>query len=488
MSGVGRAIACLLLICLIASVGDVQAQCTASYTLPGGNCEHQGVACAGDVNHDGTADWLVGGHGTYAAVYSGLSGSPLYEYSNQGSYFGISVAGGGDFDGDDFADYAIGECNRTINSAGGRVYLYAGASGEVLHELRAPLGAYNFGCSIAIVGDMNQDGYDEIAVGANCDQTVGAQGGRVLIYSGFDASVVYDLYGLHAGDRFGYSVAAAGDVDRDGYPDVVIGATMAAAGRTYVYSGRGGYAIYALGYEAGYYGYEVAGVGDINNDGYDDFAVGSFLEPYRVTVISGRSGWIIWTIDTPEGGDLFGISIAALGDIDVDGYADFLVGAPNSSLEAWSEGRAYAFSGRTGRELFELGGGVDNAHLGWSVASAGDADHNGVTDLLLGGGAFTGSGESSVILLGTGDCDLVKCCQGKVGDANMSGNDDATLGDISAIIDFLFIAGTPLPCLEEADVNQSGGLWPTEDDITLGDISVLIDHLFISNPELPDCL
>jgi len=92
------------------------------------------------------------------------------------------------------------------------------------------------------------------------------------------------------------------------------------------------------------------------------------------------------------------------------------------------------------------------------------------------------------------------CCIGRVGDVNGQGGDEPTIGDVSALIDALFILGAPdyLPCLGEADVNQSGGDQPTADDITIGDISILIDYLFIGGPfdpasnpdgiELSDCL
>ena len=81
------------------------------------------------------------------------------------------------------------------------------------------------------------------------------------------------------------------------------------------------------------------------------------------------------------------------------------------------------------------------------------------------------------------------CCVGKVGDANGSGDDVPTIGDVSYLIDHLFGTGAELGCLGEADVNQSGGLYPTEEDITIGDVSNLIDHLFINTDvPLPDCL
>ena len=81
----------------------------------------------------------------------------------------------------------------------------------------------------------------------------------------------------------------------------------------------------------------------------------------------------------------------------------------------------------------------------------------------------------------------ISCCQGLVGDANSDGLAYATIGDITALIDHLFISEAPLECWLEADINQSGGLNPTTNDITIGDITMLIDHLFVSGIDLPDC-
>jgi hypothetical protein len=84
------------------------------------------------------------------------------------------------------------------------------------------------------------------------------------------------------------------------------------------------------------------------------------------------------------------------------------------------------------------------------------------------------------------------CCFGRVGDANGLGGDEPTIGDVSTMIDALFISGDPevIPCLAAADINQSGGVDPQPSDITIGDISVLIDYLFITGPTLglPNCL
>jgi len=81
----------------------------------------------------------------------------------------------------------------------------------------------------------------------------------------------------------------------------------------------------------------------------------------------------------------------------------------------------------------------------------------------------------------------IKCCQGMVGDVNGIGGDEPTIGDISVIIDHLFVSGVDLPCIGEADANLSGGTLPTYDDITVADISVLVDYLFITMSSLPPC-
>ena len=78
-----------------------------------------------------------------------------------------------------------------------------------------------------------------------------------------------------------------------------------------------------------------------------------------------------------------------------------------------------------------------------------------------------------------------------MGDVNGIGGEEPTAGDLATIIDHLFISGTPLTCIEEADVNRSGGATPTAADVTIGDVLELIDYLFIAGPSsgiLPDCM
>ncbi|MEW5795213.1 MAG: SBBP repeat-containing protein [Candidatus Zixiibacteriota bacterium] len=121
-----------------------------------------------------------------------------------------------------------------------------------------------------------------------------------------------------------------------------------------------------------------------------------------------------------------------------------------------------------------------------------DQDDDGIPDVLDNCPAHSNPGQEDVNLNGVGDA-CEDCCTGRVGDANGSGEDEPTIGDVSVMIDAKFIAGSCagiLACLSEADINQSGGVSPSCEDVTIGDISVLIDYLFISGPNsaiLPDC-
>jgi len=108
---------------------------------------------------------------------------------------------------------------------------------------------------------------------------------------------------------------------------------------------------------------------------------------------------------------------------------------------------------------------------------------------LIAGGYFTTAGGKVSAYIARWD---KPCCVDRVGDANGVGGDEPTLGDVSTMIDALFISGNPevIACLTEADINQSGGVDPQPSDITIGDISTLIDYLFITGPSLglADCL
>ena len=181
--------------------------------------------------------------------------------------------------------------------------------------------------------------------------------------------LIYTFDGEAQGDVLGYSVSAAGDVNSDGYDDVVVGAPWndaggSNAGRAYVYSGLTGSVVWTFTGEADndQFGYSVSGAGDVNNDGYDDLIVGAFYNSTagyhygRAYVYSGLTGTTLWTLTGGEESELLGNSVSGAGDVNNDGYDEFIVGASGSDAGGTDAGRAYVYSGLTGTVLWTFTG------------------------------------------------------------------------------------------------------------------------------------
>lgn len=306
------------------------------------------VAAAGDVSGDGFDDILVGAKGidsgNYAKLY--LGGVPFdtvaartFRCEQIASHFGFALAGNGDLNGDGYPDIVIGAPRwwRGGKPFGetdvGRVYVYFGGPtmDTIPDLLLAPETWYAyFGSSVAIVGDVNGDGYDDFVVGAPLAAwgSPAGQTGRAYLYLGgnpMDTLPVAMLSGYNAGDFFGESVSVTGDVNGDGYADFLIGAGQRSAGYAMLYFGgqnvtnlssltlRGDSSAHAQ------FGKIVSGLGDLNSDGFTDFGV--FAEN-RISIFLGGA-----FVDTMAAlqlnrarveGDL-----SALGDINGDGYDDF---------------------------------------------------------------------------------------------------------------------------------------------------------------------
>ncbi len=372
-----------------------------------------------DVNGDGYADVVVG-DAKHAYVYlggaGGLATTPATTLSAPiaNTDFGTSVAGAGDVNGDGYADLVVGA--PAFPSGPGHAFVYLGGAGGLAASpastLAAPGSTTNdlFGSSVASAGDVNGDGYADVIVGARGAESAyifwgGAPGLATTPATTLASRDGYLPDGGPGGGGFGAAVAGAGDVNGDGYGDVIVSAPTAdlLAGRAYVYlggaAGTNGTPVTTLVSPGGAntsFGTSVAGAGDVNADGYSDVIVGGdglsgalgsayvFLGGASAVATSPNASLRTATGVTAQ----FGFSVASAGDVNGDGYGDVVVGAMDVSSSA---GSAFVYLGQLqGLSLSTLPAyalpGLDgpNAQFGVSVASAGDVDGDGFADLVIG--------------------------------------------------------------------------------------------------------
>ncbi len=228
----------------------------------------------------------------------------------------------------------------------------------------------NFGMSVGTAGDVNGDGYDDVIVGAS-EYNNGQNGeGRAFVYhgsaSGLSTTANWTAEGDHISAQFGNSVGTAGDVNGDGYDDVIVGAGNAAHGSSqdgaFVYHGSAGGLATAADWTAesnqaeAHFGYSVGTAGDFNGDGYDDVVVGAIyydngqIDEGRAFVYFGSAGGLAatpyWTPESDQAGANFGMSVGTAGDVNGDGYDDGIGGAPFFHHGEEYEGMAVVFHGR----------------------------------------------------------------------------------------------------------------------------------------------
>lgn len=389
-----------------------------------------------DFNGDGYADIVVGAYGISTAyVYFGSSAGVdstadgILFTGAPGEALGWSVSSAGDVNADGFGDLVVGaQHNSAAGTDAGRAYVYFGGAGATFNTtidgtLTGAAAQDYFGVSVASAGDVNNDGYADVIVGATGNDIVAPQAGAAYVYFGgagaFDTTAdltLTDASGTGA-DYFGGDVGSAGDINGDGHADFVVGAQFSDAGglnsgQVYLYFGGPGVDtvpdVLMPGAALEQFGYDVASAGDVDSDGYGDLIVGEWASDIGGMDI-GRAflyfGGVSFnsaadaTIAGAAAGDYFGISVACAGDLNADGYSDIVVGASKNDFAAMDAGRAYVYFGGPGafnitNDGAPAGTGLDDRY-GFSARSAGDVDGDGDSDLIVGAAQNDGAGSNS---------------------------------------------------------------------------------------------
>ncbi|MFT7620510.1 MAG: hypothetical protein ACI97A_004167 [Planctomycetota bacterium] len=314
---------------------------------------------------------------------------------------GSVVSAAGDVNADGIPDIAVGSPGNpflaTANTVTrfGRVQIFSGADGSLLHDLMGDLASDGFGSSVSPAGDVNNDGFDDLIVGIRRDDTAGQSAGSVRVYSGLDGSILYAYFGSAPSRHAGLAVVGLGDINGDNYADFafseskLFGVTVP-DGFVYCHSGIDGSLIRII---VGPSASAIANAQDVNGDGIDDLIVGDprigitviGSGPGQAQVFSGSDGTLIHTFQGLGSFDSTGVSVDGVGDINGDSFADLIVGEPGSVFSAGSEasGRVRVFSGFDGAVLFSISENLNDVTFATEVAGLGDVSQDSIPDFAV---------------------------------------------------------------------------------------------------------
>ena len=312
------------------------------------------------------------------------AGGVRIDGSSGASFFGTWVDSAGDFDGDGYDDVILGIPN--VPSSGVAHIVFGGpdmqsgvvGSGRTIHITGA---GGQFGVSVAGVGDVNSDGLDDVLIGANAESTNGPMSGSAYLVLGDRTPADIDVAQPPAGwfkfigvggDGVGQAVDGVGDVNQDGYPDMIIGASGASGTRGVAYVVFGG-------------------------------PTPTNLNLSSMTSEQGAS------LVGEDSMDFAGSAVAGLGDVNSDGVPDLGVGAPNAEPNGVQSGSAYAVYGKSGFTSLNLSAlsdaqgfrmdGPDRSFTGMALAGLGDVNADGIGDFAVGSPGYGASGDFATITL-----------------------------------------------------------------------------------------
>lgn len=395
-------------------------------TVSGAGAEYElgySVSLISDINNDGDADFIAGAPG-YSSdrgasyLYLGGTGSlsQVKVGGSTGSRFGSAVLAISDKNNDGEADYAVGAPEDTTGGVRGSVAVYSGASGALIKTLHgeSSLGSdAQFGCALTQL-DITNDSKNELFIGARGVSKNGiGDAGMVRCYDGVTLSLLNTYHGGELGNRLGMAATGLGDVNADQIPDYVVsapfedtavlffGATVwiEDTGAVRCYSGADHSVLWTIrgGGAGDHYGFSLARIKDITNDGIDDIAVGApqmglSIGGGYVHVLSGATGAQIWSAVASAADARFGYSVADAGDVNNNGVTDIVIGVP---LYNGNDGRVVVLSGSSGSVLDSHAGTTPDEQFGISVAGIGDYSGDGKAELLVGASTNNAGGTAA---------------------------------------------------------------------------------------------
>jgi len=368
-----------------------------------------------DLDDDGVQEVGVAaigqGIGGRIYVYSGATGVELFKASGpqNGSSLGTSLRAAGDVNGDGVCDVIAGAPGGNQ----GRAIVYSGADGSEIHTIIKSGSGTGFGQSVCGIGDVDGDGFDDVAVAAHQNGQTGPAAGKVWIVSGADGdTVLWTINGEAAGDNFGTALGNAGDVTGDGKDDLIVGAANAgpgSRGKAYVYDVANESLWWSVtpdnsGFNFGQF--FVDAVGHVNADDVPDIYVSDFSDNQnggsagKAYVYDGSTGALIWKLAGDSAGDGFGIGRGA-GDVDGDGFDDLILCGWTDSSGASTAGKASIVSGKDKSILREITSTSIGENFGFDAHGMGDVDGDGRLDY------FVTATNNSEVGGGAGKCYLL---------------------------------------------------------------------------------